>query len=413
MALRTSKISASDPPSHRCRGKGDLMPKQLPAELERVREAARRALGPVLPVSKSTSADQNLLFDAQRSEASRDLPPYYLIYFVLVDLLGFKNLGQFEKLSWSVPVDYHGRAFLIEHRKFGVGVFVRNPEADEEDAKEIVKYIKKAIKTAEPYFDWLADEALQSSKLNVVNNSASLLHRFTFFQSEYEKKAEEAERRKDERIVKKGNGWESVSRPSFGLRIEAGWLALAAIESFFSWTEHIFIHIAILRSKVTTGVGIAQLARADWSEKFKASFDLTDPVSKEFYDKLIELRQTLRNFVAHGAFGKDGEAFEFHSGAGAVPLMLPHRATKRRVRMTERLSFDDATALSTIKSFLTHLWSGPRAPAKLYIHESQLPVILTRVSDGSYSRAMLSIDEMTTLIDYLSHQFDRAANMDW
>ena len=105
------------------------MPKQLPEELERVREAARRALGPVLPVSKSTSADQNLLFDAQRSEASRDLPPYYLIYFVLVDLLGFKNLGQFEKLSWSVPVDYHGRAFLIEHRKFGVGVFVRNPEA--------------------------------------------------------------------------------------------------------------------------------------------------------------------------------------------------------------------------------------------------------------------------------------------
>jgi hypothetical protein len=389
------------------------VPKSLSIDIERVRDAARRALGPVLPISKSTSADQNFLFEAQRSETSRDLPPYYLIYFVLVDLLGFKNLGQFEKVSWSVPVDYKGRAFLIEHRKFGVGVFVRNLEEDESDAREIVRHIKRAIKAAEPYFDWLADEALQNDKLNVVNNSAALFHRFTFFQGEYEKKAEEVERRKDERTVKKGNGWASVSRPSYGLKIEAGWLALATIESFFSWTEHIFIHIAILRGKVTTGVGIAGLAKADWSEKFKSALDLADPLTKDFYDKLIELRQTIRNFVAHGAFGKDGEAFEFHSGAGAAPLMLPHRASKRRIKMTERLSFDDTTALKTINSFLPHLWSGPRAPAEPYIQESQLPIILTHVSDGTYSRAMRSVDDMTALILHLSRQFDRAANMDW
>jgi hypothetical protein len=389
------------------------MPKSLPEELERVREDARRALGPVLPITKSTSADQTFLFDAQRSEAGRDLPPYYLVYFVLVDLLGFKNLGQFEKISWSVPVDYRGRAFLIEHRKFGVGVFVRNIETDEEDAREIVKYIKKAVRAAEPYFDWLADEALQSSKLNVVNKSAALLHRFTFFQSEYRKKVEEAERRKDEKLVKKGNGWESISYPAFGLQIEATWLALAAIESFFSWTEHIFIHIAILLGQVTSGIEIAQLAKADWSAKFKVAFDLADPVSKTFYDKLVEIRQANRNFVAHGAFGKDGEAFEFHSGAGAVPLMLPHRSGKQTVQMTERLIFDDAAALKTIEAFITHLWSGPRAPAELYIQKSQLPIILTSVSDGTYRRAMRSIDEMETFVDYLSHEFDRAANMDW
>src|SRR5260370_13298256 len=83
------------------------------------------------------------------------------------------------------------------------------------------------------------------------------------------------------------------------------WLALAVIESFFSWTEHIFIHIAILRGKVTSGIEIPQLAKADWSAKFKAAIDLADPVSKTFYDKLVEIRQANRNFVAHGAFGKD------------------------------------------------------------------------------------------------------------
>jgi hypothetical protein len=389
------------------------MPKSLPEELERVRDAARRALGPVLPISNSTSADKSFLFDAQRSEVGRDLPPYCLVYFVLVDLLGFQNLGRFEKLAWSLPVDYQGRAFLIEHRKSGVGVFVRNPETDEEDAREIVRYIKKAIKAAEPYFDWLADEALQSSKLNVINKSAALLHRFTFFQSEYRKKVDEAERRKDETIVKKGNGWQSISYPAFELRIEATWLALAAIESFFSWTEHIFIHIAILLGHVTSGIEIAELAKADWSAKFKAAFDLADPISKTFYDRLVEIRQANRNFVAHGAFGKDGEAFEFHSGAGAVPLMLPHHSSKQRVQMTERLTFDDAAALKTIEAFTTHLWIGSRAPAELYIQKSQLPIILTSVSDGTYARAMRSIDEMETLVENLGREFDAAANMDW
>ena len=88
--------------------------KPIPAELESVREAARQALGPISPVSDVTHADKEFLFNAKRSEAGRSLPPYYLVYFLLVDLLGFKNFGQFEKVSWSVPIDYQGSAFLIE-----------------------------------------------------------------------------------------------------------------------------------------------------------------------------------------------------------------------------------------------------------------------------------------------------------
>jgi hypothetical protein len=93
--------------------------------------------------------------------------------------------------------------------------------------------------------------------------------------------------------------------------------------------------------------------------------------------------------------------------------MLPHRAGKKKVRMTERLSFDDATALKTIETFIAHLWWGPRAPAELYIQQGQLPIILTYVSNGTYARAMRSIDEMNALIDHLGHQLDQAANMDW
>lgn len=67
----------------------------LPEELKKVREAARRAITPLKPSDANTEADGNFLFTARRTEASRHLPPYYLVYFLLVYLLDFRNLGRF------------------------------------------------------------------------------------------------------------------------------------------------------------------------------------------------------------------------------------------------------------------------------------------------------------------------------
>ena len=118
--------------------------------------------------------------------------------------------------------------------------------------------------------------------------------------------------------------------PVFELRREAGWLGLAAVEAFFSWTEHVFIHIAVLRGTCMTGREVKRLANADWSTKIKTVLDIDEPKIKDIYDELTVIRRQLRNFVTHGAFGKDGEAFSFHSSAGAVPLRLPHRRKNNR-----------------------------------------------------------------------------------
>ena len=87
------------------------------------------------------------------------------------------------------------------------------------------------------------------------------------------------------------------------------WYALAAIEAFFSWTEHAFIHLAILQGKLTVGTQVAELAEDNWNAKFKAALDISDKETKEHYDKLLDLRAQVRNFVAHGAFGKEGKHF--------------------------------------------------------------------------------------------------------
>lgn len=390
----------------------------LPPELESVREAARRALGPVKPATENTQADKDFLFTAQRTDASRKLPAQHLVYFVLADLLSFRDLGRFEKLAWSIPVEFNGRAFLIEHRKFGAGVFAENAEKDEANAQQIVNYIHKAIKAARPYFDWLAAKAVQESAVNVMNKSVSLFDRFEFLRDSYHLKVNEAESRKDERVVKTGKtksgaDWQSIAFPSMRLRTEAKWLGLAAVEAFFSWTEHVLIHIGILRGTLTSADEVASAAETDWSKKFKLAFDLSDVHSKELYDELLKIRKELRNYVAHGSFGKQGEAFSFHSSAGAVPVLLPDPIGSRKFSFGELSTFDLQHALQSIEEFIAHLWEGPRAPARVYVQEYELPLILTMARDGAYKRAMTSVEEMIKLADHLASQIDNAANMDW
>jgi hypothetical protein len=70
----------------------------LPPELERVRELAHRVILPIKPADSSTQAEKQFLFSATRTEAGRKLPSYHLVYFLLVDLLNFRDLGRFEKL---------------------------------------------------------------------------------------------------------------------------------------------------------------------------------------------------------------------------------------------------------------------------------------------------------------------------
>ena len=172
------------------------------------------------------------------------------------------------------PVDLDGVAYLIEHRKFGVGVFVQNKETDEPQAQRIVSLIKKGVTAAAPFFKWLAENAIQDSKLNVQNVSNKLFARYLYFRDSYREASTEADSlRKDYEAERQQRQLSIYWNPSIKAEEElstadyvakytfrhirasqkASWLALAAIDAFFAWTEHIFIHIAILQGNITTG----------------------------------------------------------------------------------------------------------------------------------------------------------------
>lgn len=386
---------------------------------ERIKERAARAIAPVKPADKQSVAPKDMLLAAKETNAGQLLPEPYLVYFLLVDVLDYKDLGKWEKLAYSIPVDFNGTAYLVEHRKFGLGLFAADPEAQEDDAKAIVHLIRKAVKAAQPYFDHLANEAADGSKLNLKNHSHALYERYMFFRQLFREKQEEVEKRKHERKVEEGiseNGliqWRSFREPVLELRREARWLGLAALEAFFSWTEHVFIHIAVLRGVCTTGRAVRQLVSADWSAKIKTALDIDRAEIKALYDELSVIRRQLRNYVAHGAFGKDGEAFSFHSHVGAVPLLLPHKRGGKLFRFGPGLDLDLTQTFNIIERFETHLWNGWGAGAKLYIQDYELPAILSMAADGTYERAMSSERKMVDFTKQIAKRIEDAANMDW
>lgn len=383
-------------------------------DLEAVRLRAARAIAPIKPADAATSAPSDLLLSAQRLGAGRALPPYHQLYMLVVDLLGFRNLGQWEKLAWSVPLDFKGQAYLLEHRKFGVGLFATpSPEA-EAGAREIVQRLAKGVKAAGPYFDWRATEAIGRSEVNVVNKASQLYERFDYFAAAYRAKHDEAIARADEVIrTELPNGGWTVDWPARPLRKEAKWLALATIESFFSWSEHAFTLVAILRGQCPTAEAVGNLAVADWAMKFRAALDITDPVTKRFYDDLVLIRQQLRNLVAHGAFGKQGEAFLMHSGAGAAPVRVVAKGAGAAYRFGFGVDFVEDAAIRELHAFVDHLWSGEREAARIYIQDWNLPIVMTYARDGSYAAAMRSPEDMEEFARYLGQKMDDSANMDW
>lgn len=381
-------------------------------DLAKVEANARKYIGSVTPANPSKA-----FMGGGRSEAGRSLPPYYLVYFLLVKLLKFKDMGRFEKVSFSIPVECDGVVAMIEYRKFGLGIFIRN-KTDEVIAEKVAKHIRAAVKAAEPYFESLADTVAKGSDLNVKNNTIALFERYEYFANCYDAKVAEAEARKGERVeiempLRDGvASAKSFSFPSYALRQEAVWNATAAIEAFFSWTEHVFILAAILNGEISTGEDVAKVAGTEWKEKFQLTLDISDPENKKFYDQLTALRSQVRNFVAHGAFGKDGQALSFHSEVGAVPLRLPHRAGKDRFRFGNGVDVVPPEAMALMRSFIDTIWNRKLAIEKIYL-ESALPLILSMVTNGEYTRAMSSEQEMQHLVNFLGHQFDNAANMDW
>lgn len=108
----------------------------LPPEMEVLRCRVLSVLEPLRPFEGELREWDHA---DHRTAAGRSLPAYYLVYFLLVDFLKFRNLGRAEKVAWEIPIDFHGVTFSVSHRKMGLGLFANGRSVNEFEAQKQVK----------------------------------------------------------------------------------------------------------------------------------------------------------------------------------------------------------------------------------------------------------------------------------
>ncbi|MBY6140661.1 hypothetical protein KUV26_14550 [Leisingera daeponensis] len=333
---------------------------------------------------------------------------------LLVDLLEFEYSGPFEKLAYSIPVEYKGQIYRVNYEKFGMRIIV--PENG--DPQGLYRQLEKGMKAAKRYFLWRADQAAGTDNLNLVSKCHSLWEKYLFLRGRSENLRDQAEASKGEVHHEKGSGdhegsiWATFSFPSFEYKQQADWLHEAAVDAFFAWCEQALVHVAVLLGKLKNGREITDLLNGNFGDKCRLVFNYADPADKRACDDILALRTEIRNYVAHGSFGKDGSTFQFHSKVGAVPLKILDAPKSGSFAFVTESDYDQRRDFERIERFLSQLWSGKREPAKLYI-ETNLPCILTYVTNGKYQRAMRTVEDMKAFLEGLTRMWDDAANMDW
>lgn len=125
------------------------------------------------------------------------------------------------------------------------------------------------------------------------------------------------------------------------------------------------------------------------------------------------MRNQLCNFVSHGAFGKDGNAFAFHSGTGTVPVIMNHSKQKNKFSLQGSLTFNENEVIKFIEDFIKFLWESSLYPAMFYTQSCGLPTILPLASSGLYEVLSKDADNMREYCHSLMQEIDDALNMDW
>ena len=120
-----------------------------PKDQTLIRKKVEKAIAPLKSIDVKEFSEVGYF---NRSAEGNKLPPYYLVYFLFVELLSFKHLGRSEKVAWTIPVKYNNKIYIIEHRKMGLGVFCKNSEEESKNITEIVKLVRKGVKASQPFF---------------------------------------------------------------------------------------------------------------------------------------------------------------------------------------------------------------------------------------------------------------------
>ena len=170
----------------------------------------------------------------------------------------------------------------------------------------------------------------------------------------------------------------------------------AMVGFYYSGLESLFDVIYALSGERPSS--FADFAEMTWGKKFKALFDIRNPVVKKHYDELLELKRRVRDPILHG-LGKDLRYLLPVPNLGLVPVSYEHLT--RSIHYTPTIADDlwISRAISAFDAFDTWLRETEPYLYALMFAEASLPVPLIEERAAEIRARMTSADAFSAWIE--------------
>jgi hypothetical protein len=380
----------------------------------KLRRSVQKELGQVTPIPRFPAGERT-------EHKWREIEEPSLLMFTLRDVLGLEFQDEpGDKTRWAVSFSFVGAPYALELRKYGLTV-ITTPEHPKGSklTNELHARLGRAVRFVGRALDAFAGDQAERGAVTAANKFDCLDAHYRFFRASAEQhyadgQAEEATQL---RGIEKGSPQVPEEIGAAVQRIatayeHAGFFATAAVNAYFSRTEHLFVLALPFSNFDPASNGLIEFLGMNWTMKVKVLLDLKNPATNDLHRRLKRVRDMVRNPMAHGGFLSGRESLYFHlPSVGALPV----RVTRRRDGL--HLSFDNVGLRSfgemcaAFDAFDEHLERGSLRYAVRWA-KAGLDVFFDADSRLKYRAAMASSEMFDRFLDGCAQLEDRRNNFE-
>jgi hypothetical protein len=152
----------------------------------------------------------------------------------------------------------------------------------------LVDRLLHAVRIADGMVKPFAEQQIRAGKVTIANNSFLFRGKYEFFRSRVEECYQTAQ---------PVTGEDQVARINRKFRYdrEAFFFASAALDSYFSYLEHLLVLLLPFSDFDPAKDNLVEFINSFWAEKFKRIFDLSsDPEAERVYHSLLQVMVVCR-----------------------------------------------------------------------------------------------------------------------
>lgn len=262
-------------------------------------------------------------------------PPAYIVAFLFLSVLGYKDFGSSEKVWWHTFFTYRGHLFLLRDYKFGSWSLeaLKGHPVPPDVLRQVIAKIQSASRHADELLSQELKKKISQEKFWLHNGYSTLKAAFAFYAEELKSSIANLERalkrhaRNKPSLKNIGGRWTERAR----LERVISYRAFPLFVSFFSLLEFILdAFYAFQRPSLS----FFDFRRQIWEERFKTLIKI--PPSSDIlkhYEKLLRIKALFRNPLTHGLTNETSLLVPVPFG-GLVPATYEHLESSVHFGMT-------------------------------------------------------------------------------